>query len=423
MAHPPKFRKPFRAPGDDYRGGENFRSRPAPRDDFQGDRPRQEFRREGDAPGGQYRNDAPRREYQGQGGGFDAPRRFDRPRDEGGIPPRRPFRGEGDTRGQGYRPRFQGAQDRGGFRPRPDWRDDRPRQDAPRGDLLSDVGQDGPPRGGFRGPRDDRGFGRRGFQDDRQGPPMNALRNDEMKISGRNACRALFDQAPRRMIRVYISQELLLPWDDIIKFCRENKLAYHIADAEELARVAESDHHEGVCMVVVQKPAITFREFIENTPSHDPCLVVALDGVGNPHNIGAITRVAAHFGAAAVISSDIKATQSGAAARTAEGALEYVHLIGCDDLKSALNTFKVAGFQIIATSSHEGDDLFRQPLPARCVLLLGSEGAGVTERLLASADRKVRIPGSGKVESLNVACAASVLLGEAWRTRQPPTSP
>jgi TrmH RNA methyltransferase len=249
----------------------------------------------------------------------------------------------------------------------------------------------------------------------RKGSGLGALRDDEMKLVGRNACRALFERAPRRLIRLYLAPELSAPWDDVLKFCRENKLAYHVSSPEELERVAETTHHEGVCMVVVRKPVLSLREFLDGLPSQAPCCVVALDGVGNPHNIGAIVRVAAHFGATAVISADSRAFQSGSAARTAEGALEHVELVGCEDLPSALNLFKVAGLPLVATSSHAGETLFEHPLPARCVLLLGSEGKGLSERLLASADRTVRIPGSGKVESLNVACAASVLLAEYWR--------
>jgi TrmH RNA methyltransferase len=115
---------------------------------------------------------------------------------------------------------------------------------------------------------------------------------------------------------------------------------------------------------------------------------------------------------------------SPAAYRTSQGGAEAVETVAAPDLGAALQTCRQQGFTVCASSSHEGRDLFAEPLPARAVVLLGSEGEGVPRALLQSADTILKIPGTGDVESLNVASAASVILAEWWRqNRYPAASP
>ena len=97
-------------------------------------------------------------------------------------------------------------------------------------------------------------------------------------------------------------------------------------------------------------------------------------------------------------------------------------MIGAPDLGAALETCRANGFLVCASSSHEGRELWGEPLPARAVVLLGSEGEGVPRPLLERADLTLRIPGTGAVESLNVASAASVILAELWRQNRYPAA-
>jgi TrmH RNA methyltransferase len=113
---------------------------------------------------------------------------------------------------------------------------------------------------------------------------------------------------------------------------------------------------------------------------------------------------------------------SPAAYRTSQGGAEAVETLGTPNLVAALETCRKAGFTVCASSSHEGRDLYAEPLPPRAVVLLGSEGEGVPRPLLQAADVTLRIPGTGAVESLNVAAAASVILGEMWRQNRYPAA-
>ena len=148
-----------------------------------------------------------------------------------------------------------------------------------------------------------------------------------------------------------------------------------------------------------------------------PSLALWLDGVGNPHNLGAILRSAAHFGVSAILlPSHSKLALSGAAARVAEGGADAVPLVRLPSTPQALAQLRDGGYHLAATLVSGGDDLFATALPQRLVYVMGAEGAGMDRDLASLCDSRVSIPGSGAVESLNVASATAVLLA-SWRAR------
>lgn len=171
-------------------------------------------------------------------------------------------------------------------------------------------------------------------------------------------------------------------------------------------------------MVVKRKPLQTLAQYLQqNGRKRQDCLL-ALDGVGNAHNLGAITRSCAHFGIAGIIIKQPDLLQSGAALRTAEGGGEFVDGLACDNLPLALQLCKEAGYSLITTSSHGGSSLYNTALPAKAVIVFGEEMFGVSQNVAKSADIALQIPGTGKVESLNVSVAASLILGEWYRQQQ-----
>src|SRR5690606_6082604 len=103
---------------------------------------------------------------------------------------------------------------------------------------------------------------------------------------------------------------------------------------------------------------------------------------------------------------------SGAAARVAEGGAEAVPMVRLADDADAIARLRVAGFTLAATVVRDGTDVFATPLPQRLVYVLGAEGQGMDESLAAACDLRVSIPGTGAVESLNVAAATAVLLAQ-----------
>jgi TrmH RNA methyltransferase len=106
---------------------------------------------------------------------------------------------------------------------------------------------------------------------------------------------------------------------------------------------------------------------------------------------------------------------SGAAARVAEGGAEFVPMARVDDVPAALQALRAAGFDVVATVPAGAADLYASRLAARSVLVFGAEGEGMSRELIAAATQRLSIPGSGRVESLNIAASAAVLLAEYWR--------
>jgi len=149
-----------------------------------------------------------------------------------------------------------------------------------------------------------------------------------------------------------------------------------------------------------------------------PAVALWLDGVGNPHNLGAILRSSAHFGASGLLlPKDSTLHLSGAAARVAEGGAEFVPMVRLGRPENAFEQLRAAGFTIAATVVRGGTSLFKTKLPERLVYILGAEQSGVDSALAQASALRLAIPGRGAVESLNVASAASVLMAE-WLRQQ-----
>jgi len=207
---------------------------------------------------------------------------------------------------------------------------------------------------------------------------------------------------------------------DFLRWCAEERKGYQIVGEENLERLTGSVHHEGIAILAREHRrwgTADLVRWLDEKRISGP--LVYLDGVQNPHNLGSILRIAAHFGVSAVMGArgDLPPL-SPAAVRVAEGGAEFIPVYGLSDPIADLEKVKEYGFRIVTTSSHRGDSLFNVPLGRRIVMVLGSEGEGVSSSIEALADQFVQIPGTGVVESLNVAVAGGILLGEVWRRGQ-----
>lgn len=241
-----------------------------------------------------------------------------------------------------------------------------------------------------------------------------------MRLYGINACLAAFARRPDNLRKVYLLESRIAEFKPVLAWCAQHKLGYRIVENSDLDKLTGSRHHEGICFEMLRPPALSLAGLLESqAPAPAASLLIWLDGVGNPHNLGALLRSAAHFAVAGVI---VPATSSldlsGAAARVAEGAAEAVPMVRVDDEFAALTALRHAGYQITATVPREGENLYSTNLQSRSVLVFGAEGEGMSKALIDAADRKLSIPGSGIVDSLNISVSAAVVLGEYWRQRQ-----
>ncbi|KJM66923.1 tRNA/rRNA methyltransferase [Pluralibacter gergoviae] len=238
-------------------------------------------------------------------------------------------------------------------------------------------------------------------------------RAEETRVYGENACQALFQSRPDCIVRAWFIQSVTPRFKEALRWMAANRKAYHVVDDAELTKASGTEHHGGVCFLIKKRNGTSVQQWVSEAAEED--CVLALEDVGNPHNLGAIMRSCAHFGVKGVIVQDAAVMESGAAIRTAEGGAEHVQPITGDSVLDALAQFRKAGYDIVTTSSHEGTPLFKAELPKKMVLVLGQERDGLSDAALDSADLRVAISGTGNVESLNVSVATGVLLAEWWR--------
>lgn len=289
-------------------------------------------------------------------------------------------------------------------KPRKDFAE-RPRKDLverPRKDYIARPQEDSPKQGFVKSQKEEGVAAPRVF-------PKGL--NTEMKIYGANACEATFERRIQDIVKVYVETDKVKNFSRLLKKCAEKKIAYKIIPQEEMNKVTESGHHEGICCLVKKKEIINFKKFLSriNEQSKHAC-VVALEKVQNPHNIGAILRVCANFAVDALLLQEPQLAMSGAVCRTAEGGAEWVQIIETGELVKAIEEFKKQGFTIYGSSSHAKASLQKVKFSKKSVILFGSEADGLSPALTKCCDHILLIPTSGHVESLNVSCAASVIL-------------
>lgn len=238
-------------------------------------------------------------------------------------------------------------------------------------------------------------------------------RQEETRVYGENACQALFQSRPEAIVRAWFVQSVTPRFRETLRWLAANRKAYHVVEDAELVKASGTEHHGGVCFIIKKHMGLAVSEWLEQAAEKE--CVLALENVGNPHNLGAIMRSCAHFGAKGILVDDASLLESGAAVRTAEGGAEHVQAITANSFAEGLDAFRQAGYTIVTTSSHQGSPLSATTLPEKMVLVLGQESDGLKESTLKQGDISLSIDGTGSVESLNVSVATGILLAEWWR--------
>ena len=198
------------------------------------------------------------------------------------------------------------------------------------------------------------------------------------------------------------------------------------SDDDRLGKLAGSPRHQGVvARVQVLKAVHSLDEVLEGVESRRLApLVLVLDGVTDPHNLGACLRVADGAGAHAVVApKDHAVGLNATVAKVASGAAETMPYLMVTNLARSLGEMKERGLTIVGTSDDAEATLYDLDLRGPVAMVLGAEGAGMRQLTRKTCDVLVRIPMAGAVESLNVSVAAAVCLYEALRQRQPAVPP
>jgi 23S rRNA (guanosine2251-2'-O)-methyltransferase len=189
-----------------------------------------------------------------------------------------------------------------------------------------------------------------------------------------------------------------------------------VAARSELDLKAPELRHQGVLAWVPEK-AFDAEDTLYR-PADKNSLLLALDGVQDPHNLGACLRTAEAVGVSAVIiPRDRSASLTAVARKSAAGSAERVPVVAVTNLARSLEKLKQLGYWLTGLAGEATETLYQADLTGPVVLVMGAEGEGMRRLTRESCDRLVRIPMQGKTESLNVSVATAVCLYEAWRQR------
>jgi 23S rRNA (guanosine2251-2'-O)-methyltransferase len=241
-------------------------------------------------------------------------------------------------------------------------------------------------------------------------------------IFGLHAVRALLLRRPERVVRL----KLAVGRDDarmheIIELATRHGLAIERADARELRQLLGEAVHQGVAAEVSSLAPWSEDDLLGALAGAKEPLVLALDGVQDPHNLGACLRTADACGALAVVVPKDRAAQLTPTVRkVAAGAAETTPVVAVTNLVRCLALLKQAGLWVVGAEAQADKRPQDVDLRTGTVLVLGAEGAGLRKLTRQNCDWVVRLPQLGAVESLNVSVAAGMLLYEAVRQREGP---
>jgi len=239
-------------------------------------------------------------------------------------------------------------------------------------------------------------------------------------VYGLHAVNAVLERAPERVLELWVA----LPRED----ARLNELRDRAQNAgvhvqsvggEVLAKLVGDVAHQGAAASVRPLKPWDEHDLLQalSQVAEDPLLLI-LDGVTDPHNLGACLRTADAAGAHAVlIPRDRAASVDGVVRKVAAGAAEFVPVASVTNLARALDMLKERGIWVVGTDGEAPQTLYAADLKRPLALVLGAEGSGMRRLTRERCDFLVRIPMAGRVQSLNVSVAAGVALFEARRQR------
>jgi 23S rRNA (guanosine2251-2'-O)-methyltransferase len=224
------------------------------------------------------------------------------------------------------------------------------------------------------------------------------------RLWGRHAVAAALDNPERKVLKAWATREAAA----FMQFPKDAPVT--LAEAPDLGRLVPHDApHQGVVIEVEPLDDAWLDELIGSPPER--ALLLVLDQVTDPHNVGAILRSAAAFGASGIVTQDRHSPpESGVVAKAASGALERVPWVRVVNLARALDDIGEAGFWRIGLAGDSETELREALGPKRIALVLGAEGAGLRPNTREHCDAIARLPISDAVESLNVSNAAAVAL-------------
>lgn len=203
----------------------------------------------------------------------------------------------------------------------------------------------------------------------------------------------------------------------VVRLAKSRGVPVRFEDRQQVDRLAGTREHQGIAALAAAKPAVELEDLLQKKTGHE--LLVLLDGIEDPHNLGAIVRTALAAGATGVVIPERRAAGlTDTVERSAAGALAHLPVARVKNLVRAMEEMKEAGYWLVGLDERGEKSYTEVDYKSSTSIVLGGEGEGLHELTRKRCDFLVSIPTSGPVRSLNVSVAAGVVLFEAVRQRR-----
>jgi 23S rRNA (guanosine2251-2'-O)-methyltransferase len=225
---------------------------------------------------------------------------------------------------------------------------------------------------------------------------------------------------PREVSVVYLAEGTRSPETErVVQAARERGVSVEIRPRRMVAALAGADVHQGLVAVTGRFRYATLDDLLEAAArAGEPPLIVLLDGITDPHNLGAIARSAEVLGAhGVVVPARGSASVTPGAVKASAGATERVRIAEVTNLLRAIDALRDKGLRVLGAGAEEGERIDRIDLRGPLALVVGAEGRGMREAVARRCDGQFHIPQRGEVASLNASVAAAIALYEAARQR------
>jgi len=207
---------------------------------------------------------------------------------------------------------------------------------------------------------------------------------------------------------------------DIVRLSKEKGIPFEWVDKKLLDQKAGTGKHQGIAAMAAPKEYTDVEDILRIAKSkNEPPLIIILDGIEDPHNLGAIIRTAEASGAHGVIIPKRRAAPlTETVSKTSAGAIEYVAVARVTNIRNEIAKLKEAGIWVVGVDQSADKSYIQADFKLPTALVIGSEGKGISKHIRENCELLVSIPMKGKISSLNASVAAAVVLYEAVRQRK-----
>lgn len=246
---------------------------------------------------------------------------------------------------------------------------------------------------------------------------MKNIRRENIFIYGKHALSEALQNTPKAVRKVFLSHEAA---DGELKsLLGKNNISWNaLKGRDAVNRVGKDAAHQGVIATIdPDKVMVDFSEFIQNLKQNDDSMLVLLDELTDPHNVGAVIRSAAAFGASGVlIPENRQAPLTGAVVKVSAGMAFRIPLISIGNINYTIDELKKKGFIVYGLEMNGKKILREEKFDGPSLIIVGNEGRGIREKTLERCDVTLKIPMHKRAESLNASVSAATVLYE-WSTK------